>query len=123
MSKNNNTPIGCLFSFIVIIVVIILAAITLGIVGMFNTNEYTLTVTDKEVKNSKEHSKYLIFTEDKDGHTKVLQNTDSTLKWKFNSSDIYAELDKGKTYKFNVYGFRIPFLSKYENIDTYEEVK
>jgi hypothetical protein len=35
---------------------------------------------------------------------------------KFNSSDIYNQLEKGKKYRIKVYGFRIPFLSWYKNI-------
>lgn len=113
------------FKTIILLVfsLMLLSSITLGVAGLFVKDDYTFTVTEKVVKNSKEHSKYLIFGEDKDGHIKVVQNTDSLFKGKFNSSDIYADIKVGKTYHFDVYGFRIPFLSKYENIDSYKEVK
>ncbi|MFA1509898.1 DUF1523 family protein [Priestia aryabhattai] len=88
-----------------------------------NTNEYTVTVTGKEVKNTKETSKYLIFTEDKNGSPKVFEDTDSVVRMKFNSSDIYAQLEEGKTYEIDTYGFRIPPLSLYENIYDVKEVK
>ena len=106
-----------------VVLLLFLGAITLNIVGLFQHNEYTLTVTEKVVKNSKDRSKYLIFTKDEEDRVKVIQNTDSLLKGKFNSSDIYADLKVGKTYDFDVYGFRIPFFSKYENIESYKEVK
>lgn len=113
------------FKTIILLVfsLMLLSSITLGVAGLFVKDDYTFTVTEKVVKNSKEHSKYLIFGEDKDGRIKVVQNTDSLFKGKFNSSDIYADIKVGKTYHFDVYGFRIPFLSKYENIDSYKEVK
>lgn len=105
-----------------VVLLLFLGLITLNIVALFQHNEYTLTVTEKVVKNSKDHSKYLIFAKDEEGHVKVIQNTDSLIKGKFNSSDIYADLKVGKKYNFDVYGFRIPFFSKYENIETYKEV-
>ncbi|MNC80987.1 hypothetical protein D3C75_1339710 [compost metagenome] len=53
----------------------------------------------------------------------TFENTDSLWETKFNSSDIYAELEVGKTYKFEVYGFRIAFWSKYENIVEVQEIE
>jgi len=57
--------------------------------------------------------KYLVFTD-----KGVFENTDSLLGWKFNSSDIHAFIKDKACYKANVYGWRIPFLSKYPNILT-----
>ena len=50
----------------------------------------TITVTDKERITEKDSdggtsSKYLIFTD-----SETFENTDSTLFWKFNSSDVYG---------------------------------
>ena len=56
-------------------------------------------------------SKYLVFT-----NNEVLENTDSWLYLKFSSSDLYAKLKEGQTYKIKVAGWRIPFLSWYRNI-------
>jgi predicted membrane protein len=106
-----------------ILCLIIATIISLNIAGLFVTNEYTATVTDKVVKNSKEHSKYLIFTEAENGDVRVFKDTDALFRGKFNSSDIYGEIKVGKTYQFKTYGFRIPFLSFYENITDVDKVK
>jgi hypothetical protein len=55
--------------------------------------------------------KYLIFTKQE-----VFENTDSFWKAKFNSSDVYGQIEPGKTYEAEVYGWRVPFLSWYRNI-------
>ena len=57
------------------------------------------------------------------GNPLVLENTDNLLRLKFNSSDIQAVIEEDKTYEAEVIGFRVPFLSWYENIISIEEVK
>ena len=89
----------------------------------FDRDVYTATVKEKQVKRYNDKDKYLIFTELADGSKRVFENTDSLLEWKFNSSDIYAELEEGKTYNIKTYGWRIPILSDYENIIGVEEVQ
>lgn len=59
---------------------------------------------------------YLIFTKLEDGKTRVFQNTDSFLEFKWDSSDVYGKLEVGKTYKIKTYGWRMPMFSAYENI-------
>ena len=56
-------------------------------------------------------SKYLVFTDNE-----VFENTDSWLYLKFSSSDLYAKLKEGGTYRVKVAGWRIPFISWYKNI-------
>ena len=46
----------------------------------------------------------------------MFQNTDEWIRGKWNSSDIQGSLEVGKTYTVVVVGYRIPFLSCYENI-------
>lgn len=82
----------------------------------FGTITYvTVTVTGKDRVVEKQgdvvSSKYLIFTEHE-----VFQNTDNMLFGKFNSSDIYASLAEGETYKFKVNGYRLGLTSAYRNI-------
>ncbi|MBS3090283.1 DUF1523 domain-containing protein [Candidatus Pacearchaeota archaeon] len=78
----------------------------------------TATVKDKEVKRYKDKDKYLIFTD-----KGVFEDTDSWVELKFNSSDLYGKLERGKSYNLGVYGWRIPFLSKYRNITKIKEKK
>ena len=106
-----------------IIVIILVLAVLLGGSALVNFNDHTyvVEVTNKERVNYSDSGKYLIYGQE-DNNTLVLKNTDSLLRGKFNSSDIYAELEIGTTYEFTVVGYRIPILSDYENIIEYKEI-
>ncbi|MGV8152027.1 MAG: DUF1523 family protein [Candidatus Nanoarchaeia archaeon] len=54
-----------------------------------------------------------------------LQNHDAKYRFKFNSGNIQNEAIRlnGKVVRIKKYGWRIPVLSKYENIRTLKEVK
>lgn len=67
----------------------------------------TITVTDKMVKNDT----YLIYSEDS-----TYEITDSVLRLRFNSSDLYGRIEVGKTYEITVGGKRVPIFSWYPNI-------
>jgi hypothetical protein len=56
-------------------------------------------------------SKYLIFTSNG-----VFENTDTWWYFKFNSSDVQAKLMVPGKHHITYYGFRVPFLSRYQNI-------
>lgn len=89
----------------------------------FHRSTYTLTINKMEVKRHNKHDKYLIYTKTDNDKVLVLENTDSLLEWKFNSSDIYGELKSGHKYVFKTYGWRIPILSSYANIVEFKEEK
>ena len=84
--------------------VFVVGAPAYTIASYHNENTYVIKVTDKETKTSKDSSKYLIFGDDEKGNAKVFENTEI-----------------GKTYEFKTIGFRIPFMSSYENIMTVKE--
>jgi len=75
------------------------------------SNEITITVTDKAIERDSDGSKYLIYTD-----TEVYENTDNLFYGKFRSSNLYNDLKIGSTYRVRVIGWRVPFLSMYENI-------
>lgn len=52
----------------------------------------------------------------------ALQNTDILVRLKFNSSDLQASIEAGKTYEAVVVGYRVPFLSWYKNIISIKEI-
>lgn len=111
-------------------VVTILLAVGILLVGLYrpfnkvsNRREITATVTDKEVKNKSDDSKYLVYTKDENGDIQVFEITDALFAWQFDSSDIYAGIEIGKTYVLDVGGSRSKFFSWYPNIYGYEEVK
>lgn len=89
-----------------------------GYIFAYKNSERTveITVDDKERitqsdGNGGVESKYLIYGEDR-----VVENTDDLVYFKFNSSEVYNELEEEGTYKVKVAGWRIAFLSWYPNI-------
>lgn len=72
--------------------------------------------TESDKHKDKVVSTYLIFTD----HG-VFRNDDAGWFMKYNSSDVYGNLDIGKRYHLKVYGWRIPILSMYPNIVRGEE--
>lgn len=67
-------------------------------------------------KNLAGTDKYLIGAIKDDGKGEQFENIDDYMFLKFNSSDIFAELEVGKTYNVKVQGIRIGILNKYRNI-------
>lgn len=118
--------------FIVVAVVILLAVVFSLKAFSFNDTEYTVTITDKDRitesskdsdGNSETSSKYLVFADDENGNSLVFENTDCFIRLKFNSSNIQGRLKEGNTYKITVVGYRVPFLSWYQNIIKVEEME
>lgn len=99
-------------------VVLVLGVVTGGIKQLVGNEVVTVTVTKSERVCKSDSCKYLVFTP-----TEVFQNTDTVWRLKWDSSDLYAKIVNGKTYKFKVYGVRFGFLSWYRNIVSVEEVK
>lgn len=91
----------------------ILAVVSVGggAIAYSTKDSVTFTVKNKESIVENNSSKYLIYT-----NKGVFENEDSLWYLKFDSSDLYNELEKGKTYEADVYGFRVPILSLYKNI-------
>lgn len=78
------------------------------------TRHIVIEVTDKAVKNNK----YMVYgrTVTNDHLPKSYEITDNILARRYDSSDIYAEIEVGKTYEMIVGGNRVPFMSWYPNI-------
>lgn len=112
---------------IIFIIVFIVLGTIVSIPFNFNDHEYTVVITDKErvVNGSGEstESKYLVFTDDVNGESRVFENTDTLFRLKWNSSNIQGKLKVGHTYKITVVGFRLSFMSMYENIIKVEEIE
>lgn len=95
------------------------AAAVLGGVGgcgasmnsFYEENTVRITVNDKERVQDGKTSKYLVYTDQE-----VFEDSDSLIKWKFDSSDVYAQLKKDCTYDATVIGWRVHPLSMYRNI-------
>lgn len=101
---------------LIIISVIFALVLSVSIVTNVNDTEYVVTVTDKERVVKDNTSKYLVFAEDEQGNVFVFENTDTILRGKFDSSNIQGQLKEGNKYTITVVGYRVPFLSMYQNI-------
>ncbi|HVO75539.1 MAG TPA: hypothetical protein VMT35_16030 [Ignavibacteriaceae bacterium] len=92
------------------------------LVYLYLSFEKTLTekeVTVKILDISSIDDAYLVTTKNE-----IFINKDNSFYDKYDSDQINSKLEKGKTYKLNVVGVRIPFISKYRNIvEVVEEVK
>ena len=104
----------------IIIAVILVISMLPHINKVIDTRDVTVTITDKVVKNYDNDSKYLVFTEDAYGNVETYEITDSLLKFRFNSSDVYAALKVGSTYRLTIGGWRNNFFSWYPNIYEYK---
>lgn len=96
----------------ILVAIVVIGLITIDPILSYNTKSFvTFTVNDKATVINNTDSQYLIYTT-----AGVFDDSDSLWYWKWNSSDVYNQLERGGTYTATVYGFRIPFLSLYKNI-------
>lgn len=113
-------PIGIIE--LLLILSIALVAIAAMAIPFATQEQVSFTVSGKERvvtgQGDSISSKYLVFSD-----TETFKNSDCFVLLKFNSSDIYGRIEKGKTYNAKVYGFRIPFLSMYRNIISVSEAQ
>jgi hypothetical protein len=95
--------------------------VLLGVIAFFaNPNcdfdSYDVKITDKQVKMIEGKDVYLIFSVDDNGKPHVFRDEDTKWLLKFNSSNIYAQLQNGKRYRVKTVGWRWSMKSMYENI-------
>lgn len=117
-SFNRPSPVQSMLkgAGIVLLVGLVLATFYSYFNAMSNGVAYvTATVTDKTVKRAGSgddaHDKYMIFTS-----AETFEDTDTFLFGKHNSSDMYGQIQTGKTYRFKVCGWRNEYTSQYRNI-------
>ena len=121
VKKSNKTTLALRWIISILILLVILSFGIRHISKAFYTRHIAIEVTDKAVKNNK----YMVYgrTVDPEHLPKSYEITDSALKGRFDSSDMYAEIEVGKTYEFIVGGNRIPFMSWYPDIYSATEIK
>lgn len=121
---NRPNPMPAIVA-VLVIVVIIFAAIFFcrPINKVTDRREITVTVTEKGIKKESNNDRYLIYTKTAEGEIQVFEITDSLFAFRFNSSDVYAGIEVGKTYRFDIGGSRSAIRSWYPNIYGYTEIK
>jgi len=76
------------------------------------SGEERITIDEKWVKYDGDDAKYLISST----NDQVFEITDTIIKWRFDSSNLYARLDTGQICNIKTQGWRFPFFSDYKNI-------
>lgn len=118
--RRTKTPLMLIVMSITILIMV--AFIFFDVFSSFNDHKYVVTVTDKDRVTHNGNSKYLVFADGENGESLVFENTDTAIRLKWDSSNIQGSLHEGETYEITVIGYRIPFMSKYENIIEVEEI-
>lgn len=102
------------------VALVVVGAIGFGLAYYLNTSTQTACVVeDKDRTRSENGSDMRVYTE----NCGVLQVSDNLLKFHFDSSDVFNEIEVGKTYDFETFGYRVPVLSQFESIINATEVK
>lgn len=116
--------------YVVALAVILCVSSIPGIIKTTDEHWETVTITDKDIKNKSEDSKYLIWADKvtpcnycEEPKSTVYEITDSLFKGRWDSSDLYGSIEVGKTYEIRIAGQRWPFFSMYQNIYEVKEVK
>lgn len=108
-------------STFVVIVLSFVAALAAQFYYCYGTvEEMQVAILDKEriCDKSGQNCDYMVFTD-----KETFKNVDSIWHLKFRSSDIYGALQEGEKYQVVVQGFRIPFLSQYRNVLSYDIIR
>ncbi len=111
---NKGKLLFILFYTLLLACIVVLLIVNISM-GYCNHQELKIVVKDKYVKG--QSGTYMVV--DEEGNT--YQITDLLFKGKFNSSDLYSQLEIGKKYDIETTGYRIPFLSWYKNINKISE--
>ena len=100
------------------ILVLIAVCILTVLYSYFVADTIQTKITDAQM--TKVDGKFMIATEDR-----PLVNEDVWYRFKFNSGTVQNDAIrlKGKVVRIKKYGWRIPVLSRYENVVKIEEVK
>lgn len=102
---------------ILVVVFFILIGIAFGAFNFLRVSHvkthYDCVVAGKEAVNRVgQGNQYRVYTE----NCGTLSVEDELLKFRFDSADVYGEINEGETYNFKTVGWRIPLVSMFPNI-------
>jgi len=99
--------------FNIIILLILLSSVIFNIVLYYTTHfEKTITIKDKYTRYRRYGSNYNVVDE----NNNIYQVGNVWFKFDFNRAEDYNKLEKGKKYKVEGYGIRLPMIDMYKNI-------
>lgn len=111
---NKKAWFGIVFLVLLIAFLIFIAFVGYGLLYAFHEGFETITISEKWVKYSGDDANYLVSSED----GQVFQITDTLIKLRFNSSNLYAYIKAGQICDIKTQGWRFPLFSDYKNIIT-----
>ena len=99
--------------FNIIILLILLSSVIFNILLYYTTHfEKTITIKDKYTRYRRHGSNYNVVDE----NNNIYQVGNVWFKFDFNRAEDYNKLEKGKKYKIEGYGIRLPMIDMYKNI-------
>jgi hypothetical protein len=109
----DNSPVGG--GVTLVICLILSGLICWGVYSFCYKNEHWetchVTKTDRGTDSSG-NSNYRVYTSDCD----TLANEDSFFRQKWDSSNVWEQIQAGNIYRFRVVGVRVPWMSQFQNI-------
>lgn len=114
-SRRSNTHI-LVYIVMALVAVALIGAVAYGCAAAQRVETKVFTITGKESVSTRgsdgttDHE-YRVYT---DKGTFVVK--DSLLHTRFDSADLYGRLKENTTYRCEVFGFRIPLFSTFQNI-------
>ena len=124
MHRSKNSITGLVVLFVLAIVVFFGFNGCATSVAQMNTHEEVSTVCSKESVqtgsgDSRSHE-YRIYTS---SQTYVVKDYYGSNGTRFNSADLYGRIEVGRVYRIKSFGYRVPALSRFWNIETIELTK
>ena len=99
--------------FNILLLLILLSSVIFNILLYYTTHfEKTITIKDKYTRYRRHGSNYNVVDE----NNNIYQVGNVWFKFDFNRAEDYNKLEKGKKYKIEGYGIRLPMIDMYKNI-------
>ena len=99
--------------FNLILLLILFLSVIFNILLYYTTHfEKTITIKDKYTRYRRHGSNYNVVDE----NNNIYQVGNVWFKFDFNRAEDYNKLEKGKKYKVEGYGIRLPMIDMYKNI-------
>lgn len=102
------------------LVAVVVLALFLGTCASFvKEDSVQFKVDNKEAVQKDNGNQYRVYAADSDA---VYVVSDSILKLRFNSANVYNEIKEGRRYDCKKFGWRVPLFSMFENLKDCHEV-
>lgn len=108
---NKKSQSGWIIGFILVVLFLVFA-FGYHLFYALTSGSENIIIKEKWVKYHGNDAKYLVSST----NGQVFQITDTIIKWRWNSSDLYAYLEPGMNCNIVTQGWRFPILSDYKNI-------